>query len=141
MRDSGRGVGWERIGELVGDLTGDLTGDSLSGFTGEGTDEVVFEAGAVEAGSLTGEAATAAEGDGTEEENGTGAGDGLDGLLTAGDTVAFSGSGSSVGNGSVKKRVSGGFTEVACKKTEKFRIYSKHINLISVELYHLCFRL
>lgn len=81
-------------------------GDFSAGFTGEGV------AGDAEAGTLSGEAATVRVGDETEAESGEGAGDGLSGLLTGGDTLVFPGVASSGRNGSVKKRKPGDFTGV-----------------------------
>lgn len=125
MQVSGRGVGWERIGELTGDLMGDLTGDSVAGLSGETMGDFVGELGRDKTGTLEGEAAAAAAGEGTEERLWARPGEGHCGLLVAGDGVVLSGFVSSGMNGSGKKRVPGDFTSCICKETEKVRIVSK----------------
>lgn len=105
MQVSGRGVGWERIGESTGDLTGDLTGDSMAGLTGEMMGDSAGDLGGDEAG-----AAAARVGEGTEEGLWAGAGEGHTGLLATGDGVVRSSVTSSGMKGSGKKRVPGDFT-------------------------------
>lgn len=114
MRCSGRELGWEQIGELSGDLIGDLTGDSLAGFTGEAEVDAAFETRGeqVGEGTLIGLAAVAGVGDWIGAENDGGVGEGLSGLLAAGDTAIFSGFSSSGKKGSGKKRTLGDFPGV-----------------------------
>lgn len=100
MQVSGRGVGWEQIGEPAGVLTGDPTGESTAGFTGETTGDL----GGDEAGSA------ARVGEETGEGLWTGAGEGHSGLLMVGDGLVFSGVGSSRRKGSGKNRLPGDFT-------------------------------
>lgn len=119
MQVSGRGVGWERIGEPIGDLTGDVTCDSMAGLTGELMGDLAGDIGEEEAAARVGE----------ERVEGlwTGAGEGHSGLLAAGDGVVLS-SVSSGTKGSGKKRVPGDFTRqggdvgVIWGKKQKIRI-------------------
>lgn len=112
MQVSGKGVGWEQIGEITGDLTGDLTGDFIVGLNGLSTGDLVSELGGDEAESLTGEAAAAetGAGEGTDKGSWTGAVGGHSGLLAAGEGIVLSGFVSSDRNGSEKNRVPGDFT-------------------------------
>lgn len=93
MQASGRGVGWEQMGEPTGDFTGDFRGDSTAG-------DLAGDLVGDEAGTLTGEPT-----DVVEEGSQTGVGEGYRGLLAAGDGVVFSGT-----SGSGKKRMPGDVT-------------------------------
>ena len=121
-RVSGRGPGWERIGELTGDLTGDATGNWITGFSGEATGDLVGELGGDEAETVKGEATGEGDGEGagTDKASWTGAGEGHSGLLAAGERLVLSGFVSSGMNGSGKKRVPGDFTRGIWKRNRTF---------------------
>lgn len=109
MQVSGKGVGWERIGDPTDDFRGDLRGDSSAGFTGELMDSAAGDiGGGDEAGAAI--VAPAGDGDGSGEKSWTGAGEGHTGLLVVGDGIIFSTLGSSETSGSGKNRVPGDFT-------------------------------